>query len=63
MNGIELLVQELVRSASVGQELAFYHGFLVGRRYVWIVAIGPETNEKELSRTAAMLRLQPKEDR
>ena len=56
----EVLVQELIRHGDSGQEVGFYHAFMVGRRYVSILAIGPETNKAALSQTAAKLRIEPK---
>jgi hypothetical protein len=59
VSGTEVLVQELSRHGDSGQELGFYHAFMIGRRYVSILAIGPEANNAELSQTTAQLRLKP----
>ena len=59
-DGIEVLVQELTRHGDSGQELGFYDAFMVGRRYVSILAIGPEANKEELSQVVAKLRIEPK---
>jgi len=58
VNGNEVLVQELVRRGDSGQELAFYYAFMVGRRYVSILAVGPEANRRELSKVTATLRIE-----
>ncbi len=57
--GSEVLVQELVRRGDSGQELGFYYAFMIGRRYVSILAVGPDANRKELSQAAATLRIEP----
>jgi hypothetical protein len=57
--GTEMLVQELVGHGDSGQELGFYHAFMIGRRYVSILAIGPEADNAKLSQAAATLRIQP----
>jgi hypothetical protein len=54
----EILVQELIRHGDSGQELGFYNAFMVGRRYVSILAIGPEANKAVLSQTAAKLKIE-----
>lgn len=59
-NGTEVLVQELSRHGDSGQEVGFYYTFMIGRRYVSILAIGPKANKAELSQTAAKLRIEPK---
>jgi hypothetical protein len=58
--GTEVLMQELIRHGGSGQELGFYYAFMLGRRYVSILAIGPEANKAELSQAAAALRIEPK---
>jgi hypothetical protein len=57
--GTKVLVQELVRNADSSRELGFYHAFMIGRRYVSIFAVGPEAHRRELSETAATLRIEP----
>ena len=57
--GAEVLVQQLVRRGDSGQELGFYHAFMIGRRYVSIFAVGPEANRRELSQAAATLKIEP----
>ena len=57
--GSEVLVQELVRRGDSGQELGFYYAFMIGRRYVSILAVGPEANRRELSQATATLRIEP----
>jgi hypothetical protein len=59
VSGTELLVQELSRHGDSGQELGFYHAFMIGRRYVSILTIGPEANKAELSQATAKLRIKP----
>ena len=59
-DGTEVLVQELTRRGDSGQELGFYDAFMIGRRYVSILAIGPEANKVELSQVVAKLRIEPK---
>ena len=56
----DLLMQELSRHGESGQELGYYYAFMIGRRYVSILTIGPEANKAELSQTAAALRIEPK---
>jgi len=58
-DGTEMLVQELVRRGDSGQELGFYYAFMIGRRYVSILAVGPEANRRELGQTIATLRIEP----
>jgi hypothetical protein len=58
--GTEVWIQELSRHGDSGQELGFYYAFLIGRRYVSILAIGPEGNEAKLSQAAAALRIEQK---
>ena len=58
-NGTEVLVQELVRRGDSGQELGFYYAFMIGRRYVSILAVGPEASRRELSQATATLRIEP----
>jgi hypothetical protein len=58
--GIEVLVQELFRHGESGRELGFYNAFMIGRRYVSLLAVGPETNKEELRQAAATLRIAPK---
>jgi len=57
--GTEVLVQELVRRGDSGQELGFYYAFMIGRRYVSILTIGPEANRAELSQATAKLIIKP----
>jgi hypothetical protein len=57
--GTEVLMQELIPHGDAGQEVGFYHAFMVGRRYVSILAVGPEANQRELSQAAATLRIGP----
>ena len=57
----EMLVQELTRHGNSGKELGFYYAFMIRRRYVSILAIGPEANKAELSQVAAKLKIEPKE--
>ena len=59
VSGTEVMVQELSRHGDSGQELGFYHAFMIGRRYVSILAIGPEVNNAELSQATARLRIKP----
>jgi hypothetical protein len=59
VSGTEVLVQELSRHGDSGQELGFYHAFMIGRRYVSILTIGPEANKTELSQATAKLRIKP----
>jgi hypothetical protein len=59
VSGTEVLVQELSRHNALGQELGFYHAFMIDRRYVSILTIGPEANKAELSQTIAKLRIKP----
>ena len=59
VGGADVLVQELVRRGDSGQELGFYHAFMIGRRYVSVFAVGPEASRRELSQTAATLRIEP----
>ena len=59
VSGTVLLVQELSRHGDSGQELGFYHALMIGRRYVSILAIGPEANKAELSQATAKLRIKP----
>jgi hypothetical protein len=54
----EILVQELIRHGDSGQELGFYQAFMVGRRYVSILAIGPEANKAAPSQAAANLKIE-----
>ena len=56
--GTKVLVQELFRHGDSGQELGFYHAFMIGRRYVSIFAVGPEANRRDLSQAAATLRIE-----
>ena len=59
VNGNEVMVQELSRHNDLGQEIGFYHAFMIGRRYVSILTIGPEANKAELSQAIAKLRIKP----
>jgi len=59
VNGTEVLVQELSRHNDLDQEIGFYHAFMIGRRYVSILTIGPEANKAELSQAIAKLRITP----
>lgn len=57
-SGTEILVQELAgRSDSDEALLGFYNAFLVGRRYVSILAIGPEKHKPQLSQIGTTLRI------
>jgi len=58
-NGIEVLVQDLVRRGDSGQELGFYYAFMIGRRYVSILVVGPEANRRELGQATATLTIEP----
>jgi len=58
--GTEVLIQELVRQGDSGQELGFYHAFMVGRRYVSILAIGPEVDRVPLSQASVNLGIVPR---
>jgi hypothetical protein len=55
----EMLVQELSRHDQSSQELGIYYSFMIGRRYVSILAVGPEKNRGELSQVLATLRVKP----
>ena len=59
VSGTEVLLQELGRHGDSGQELGFYHAFMIGRRYVSILTIGRESNRAELSEAIAKLRIKP----
>jgi hypothetical protein len=59
-SGTEVLVQELGRHRDSGKEIGFYYAFMIGRRYVSIIAIGPEANKTELSQATGKLRIEPK---
>jgi hypothetical protein len=59
VSGTEVLVQELSRNGDSGQELGFYHAFMVGRRYVSILTIGPKANKAALSQATAKLIIKP----
>jgi hypothetical protein len=59
IGGTDVRVHELIRHGDSGNQLGFYYAFLVGRRYVSILAIGPETNKTELSNIAATLKIEP----
>ena len=59
VSGTEVLVQELSRHGDSGQELGFYYAFVIGRRYVSILTIGPEANKAELSQATAKLIIKP----
>ena len=54
INGTEVLVHEI---AGPG-ELGFYRGFLIGRRYVSILAIGPKEHRPQLSQIGTTLRIE-----
>jgi hypothetical protein len=58
--GTKVLIQELVRQGDSGQELGFYHAFMVGRRYVSILAIGPEEDRGTLSQISVNLSIVPR---
>jgi hypothetical protein len=60
VGGIKVLVQELSRHGESGQEHGFYNAFMIGRRYVSLLAVGPETNKEEVRQAAATLRIVPK---
>jgi len=53
----DVLVQELTRHRNSSKELGFYHALMIGRRYVSILATGPEANRAQLSRVATTLRI------
>ena len=55
VSGTEVLVHELSRQGDSGRELGFYYAFMIGRRYVSIMSIGPEANKAELSQVTAKL--------
>jgi hypothetical protein len=57
----DVLVQEVIRPGDSGDQPGFYYAFLVGRRYVSLLALGlrPEANRTELSKIAATLRIEP----
>lgn len=59
VNGTDVLVQELSRHNDLDHEIGFYHAFMIGRRYVSILTIGPEANKAELSQAFANLRIKP----
>jgi hypothetical protein len=59
VSGTEVLVQGLSRHGSSGQELGFYHAFMIGRRYVSILTIGSETNKAVLSNFITKLIINP----
>jgi hypothetical protein len=59
VNGTEVLVQDLTRHGAKGQELGMYHAFMIGRRYVSILTIGPEANKAELAQVTARLMIKP----
>jgi hypothetical protein len=46
--GIDVVVQELVRLGKSGNEVGSYQAFVIGRRYVSILAIGAEANRVQL---------------
>ena len=60
VSGTEVLVQELSRHGDLGQEIGFYHAFMIGRRYVSILTIGPEANKTELGQAVAKLTIETK---
>jgi hypothetical protein len=58
-SGTEILIHEL--SGPTGsKQIALYHAFLVGRRYVSIYEIGPEQNRASLSALPAGLKVEAK---
>jgi hypothetical protein len=59
VSGTEVLVQELSRHGDSGQELGFYHAFMIGRRYVSILTIGSEANKAVLSNFISKLMINP----
>jgi hypothetical protein len=59
VNGTEVLVQGLTRHGASVQELGSYHAFMVGRRYVSILTIGPAANKAELAQVTARLTIKP----
>jgi hypothetical protein len=59
VSGTEVLVQELTRHGDSGQELGFYHAFMIGRRYVSILTIGSQANKAVLSNFIAQLIINP----
>ena len=59
IDGTDILAQELMRHGSSGNEVGSYNAFMIGRRYVSILAIGPEANKAQLSRVATTLKIEP----
>lgn len=59
VSGTEVLVQELSRHGDSGEEIGFYHAFIIGRRYVSILTIGPKANKAELGQATSKLRIRP----
>jgi hypothetical protein len=61
VGGTEVLVQELIRHGDSSHELGFYHAFMIGRRYVSILAVGSNSkaNQRQLSQAATTLRIDP----
>jgi len=59
VSATQILVQELSRHSDSGQEIGFYHAFMIGRRYVSILTIGPAANKPELSQVTSKLTIKP----
>jgi len=59
VSGTEVLVQELSRHGNSGQELGFYHAFMIGRRYVSILTIGSEADKAALRNFITKLIINP----
>lgn len=58
-NGTEVLVQEIVGPGDPDRaNLGFYRGFLVGRTYVSILAIGPKEHRPQLSQIGTTLKIE-----
>jgi hypothetical protein len=56
--GTKLIVQELAARGESGEEvLGLYNGFLIGRRYISILVIGPRKNDPQLRHIVATLKL------
>ncbi len=56
----QLWTQELTRNGDLGQEVGFYCAFMIGRRFVFILAIGPKANRSKLSQISTALTIAPK---
>jgi len=51
VSGTEVLVTGTQSAGDSGRELGFYYAFMIGRRYVSIMSIGPEANKAEPARS------------